>query len=259
MNQLEVKEVLAHVALALILFSVFFISLVPSILFIRYFKSPGSDNIAMFILEVFIYLMIFLFISSASLMIIPALIFRIFNLAPCEGKYELKVTNKEVFKWILSQGLYKIAMVIGRISALSKRFVNQLFGAKIGRGVIFQGDVTDPYFLEVGEYSIIGGNAKIFTHIADNPKRVLFKKVRIGKYCLIGYNAVIMPGVVLNDYVIVGANALVPKDRVLDRGVWAGIPAKKIKDYLPNIALLEPTLNIVNNLTTTPGDSLEDN
>lgn len=232
---------LAHVALAFILFSALFLSLLPTILFIKYFRMPASENILWFIFETFLFMLGLMFISCTSIVFVPAIIFRVFRIAPREGEYELDVRNKEIFKWIIAQGLYKISMIVGQLSAFSRRLVNQLFGAKVERGVIFQGSVTDPYFLEVGEHTIIGGGAKIFTHIADKPRTIIFKRVKIGKYCLLGYNVIIMPGAVLDDFVIVGANTLVPKNRYLERGIWVGTPAKKIKD-IPTRIIQQPEM-----------------
>ncbi len=224
------KYIMAHVALGFLLFFALFLSILPSILFVRYFPPPSSHNIAWFVLEALIYIMMLTSILCSGIMFIPGIIFRAFRLAPKEGEYELDIRNKEIFKWILSQGLYRISMFVGKISALSKKWVIRLFGAKIGHGVIFQGGVTDPYFLEVGDHTIVGGGAIIFTHLADKPRHIVFRSVRIGKYCLLGHQALIMPGVVLDDYVIVGAYTLVPKNKHLNRGLWVGIPARRIKD-----------------------------
>jgi len=227
---MEKKFLLAHVALGFILFLALFLSILPTLLFLRYFPIPNSHNPVWFVFETLIYIMLLMFIFCTSIMFIPGILFRVFRLAPKEGVYPLDVRNREIFKWILAQGLYGMSMLIGRISALSKRVIIQLFGAKIGKGVIFQGGVTDPYFLEVGDHTIVGGGAMIFTHIADKPRYVLFKRVKIGRCCLLGYNSLIMPGAVLEDYVVVGAYTLVPKDKRLERGLWIGIPARKVRD-----------------------------
>jgi hypothetical protein len=49
----------------------------------------------------------------------------------------------------------------------------------------------------------------------------------IGKHCWIGANAVILPGVTLGDYVVVGAGAVVTKN-VPDNTTVVGVPAKPI-------------------------------
>lgn len=52
----------------------------------------------------------------------------------------------------------------------------------------------------------------------------------VGDYCLIGIAAVIMDGAVLEDYVMLGAGALVPPGRTLKSGyLYLGAPAKQAR------------------------------
>lgn len=57
--------------------------------------------------------------------------------------------------------------------------------------------------------------------------------VRIGRHCFIGIRAVIMPGVTLGDYCVVGAHSVVTNS-FPERSVVAGVPAKVIK-ILPEV------------------------
>jgi acetyltransferase-like isoleucine patch superfamily enzyme len=57
----------------------------------------------------------------------------------------------------------------------------------------------------------------------------LVADVKVGDDVWIGVNAVIMPGVRIGDGAVVGANSVVTRN-VGAYEVWAGIPAKKIKD-----------------------------
>jgi len=59
---------------------------------------------------------------------------------------------------------------------------------------------------------------------------------------LIGMGAIIMDGAVINSNSIVGAGSLITEGTVVESGsVWAGVPAKKIKDIDQN--LLEGQVN----------------
>ncbi len=59
---------------------------------------------------------------------------------------------------------------------------------------------------------------------------------------LIGMGAIIMDGAVINSNSIVGAGALITEGTVVESGsVWAGLPAKKIKDI--DQSLLEGQVN----------------
>lgn len=52
----------------------------------------------------------------------------------------------------------------------------------------------------------------------------------VGNYCLIGMGAIILDDAVIEDYVMVGAAALVPSGKILKSGyLYLGSPAKKIR------------------------------
>ena len=63
--------------------------------------------------------------------------------------------------------------------------------------------------------------------IADAP--LVVKPTKIGNNVFIGIGAKIMPGVVIGDRAVIGANAVVTTS-VPGGEIWAGVPAKKIKD-----------------------------
>lgn len=60
----------------------------------------------------------------------------------------------------------------------------------------------------------------------------LWKSTKIGNHVSIGSNATILP-VEICDNVVVGAGAVVTKN-ITQSGIYAGNPAKKIKDLKPN-------------------------
>ena len=108
---------------------------------------------------------------------------------------------------------------------------NKFLGAKIGKNVnvIVPGTILDPDLVEIGDNTIIGGDAVISGHIAE-PNMLELKRVKIGKNCLIGARSFIWPGVTMEDNVKVGAGAIVLKDTyLLANSVWVGVPAKMIK------------------------------
>ncbi len=53
---------------------------------------------------------------------------------------------------------------------------------------------------------------------------------KIGHNVLVGMGAIIMDNAVVPDNTIIGAGALIPSNAVLEPGVYAGVPAKKIKE-----------------------------
>ena len=59
-------------------------------------------------------------------------------------------------------------------------------------------------------------------------------RVEIKNHCIIGANSIVLPGVVMEEGVAVGALSLV-KGRLEEFGIYAGIPAKRIKDRSRNM------------------------
>ena len=52
----------------------------------------------------------------------------------------------------------------------------------------------------------------------------------IGNDVIIGMGAIVMDNTIVPDGTIIAAGAVVPANQTLEPGIWAGIPAKKIKD-----------------------------
>ena len=52
----------------------------------------------------------------------------------------------------------------------------------------------------------------------------------IGNDVIIGMGAIVMDHTVVPDGTIIAAGAIVPANQVLEPGIYAGIPARKIKD-----------------------------
>lgn len=87
-------------------------------------------------------------------------------------------------------------------------------------------DKTCPQNITIGEYTIITRGCVIMSH---DFTRALSLKTIIGKNCLIGVNAIILPGVNIGNEVIVGAGSVVTKD-VPSNTLVAGNPAIVIRD-----------------------------
>jgi len=85
----------------------------------------------------------------------------------------------------------------------------------------------------IGDGTIFAPGIKLISadHDVSNQDRqwVQCDPIRIGNYCWIGANAVILPGVELGEGVIVGAGAVVTNS-FPDHVIIAGVPAKIIRD-----------------------------
>jgi acetyltransferase-like isoleucine patch superfamily enzyme len=153
-----------------------------------------------------------------------------FRLKTKEGVYEVNLRNKDFFKWTLFQACYQplASLLYYMQEATFKMLHMSLFGAKFGKNVHWNLYVPDPHLLEVGDNVVTGAIGEVLTHSGITDKLIV-KKVRVGNNCSIGENTIILPGAVLEEGAIVGASSLVPKNKVLRKGVWAGVPVKKIK------------------------------
>jgi len=84
----------------------------------------------------------------------------------------------------------------------------------------------------IGKGTYIAPNVGIITSDHDPQNLVNYlppENVIIGENCWIGMNAMILPGVILGDYTIVGAGAVVTKSFQEGNVIIAGNPAKIIK------------------------------
>jgi len=113
---------------------------------------------------------------------------------------------------------------------------------ELGSGVFVNRGATldDRGPIIVGDHTMIAAGAILTTHghILDDFSQPMpfggrtMAPITIGSNTVIGYNAVVMPGVTIGDRVIVTSNAVVTKD-IPDRWVVGGLPAKKIKELVP--------------------------
>ncbi len=85
--------------------------------------------------------------------------------------------------------------------------------------------------IEFGNYVGIASGASLISanHRLENMRaHVPSPPIKIGSYCWIGTNSVILPGVELGDCVVVGAGAVVTKS-FPSKVMVAGVPAKIIR------------------------------
>jgi acetyltransferase-like isoleucine patch superfamily enzyme len=87
----------------------------------------------------------------------------------------------------------------------------------------------------IGNYTQISCNVGIISanHDLYNNSKHIIESVDIGQYCWIGMNAVILPGVKLGDFTIVGAGSIVTNSFPEGYCVIAGNPARLIKRLDP--------------------------
>lgn len=90
--------------------------------------------------------------------------------------------------------------------------------------------------IEIGDYTIVAPNVGIagFNHDPFDIHRYQEKGgVKIGNYCWLGMNSVILPGVTIGDHTVVAAGAVVTKSFPEGYCILGGNPARKLKDLPP--------------------------
>jgi acetyltransferase-like isoleucine patch superfamily enzyme len=105
-----------------------------------------------------------------------------------------------------------------------------------GKGV-YPGDSPNVYInaksgISIGDYTNIGPNVGLVSSNHDfinNEVHTITAPIVIGKHCWLGMGAVVLPEVVLGDFTIVGAGAIVTRSFEEGYCVLAGNPARVIK------------------------------
>lgn len=109
------------------------------------------------------------------------------------------------------------------------RLVYLALGARLGSNTYSAGTILDPPLTSIGENSIIGHNAVLFSHAIEG-RHLSLNAIRIGNNVTVGANAVVMSGVEIGDGAIVSAGAVVLKGTRIGAGeIWGGVPAKQLK------------------------------
>lgn len=89
--------------------------------------------------------------------------------------------------------------------------------------------------VEIGAFTTVAGfSSQILTHSIDlEHNRQSSRPVRIGRYCFIGTNCVILGGAALPDFSVLGAKSLLNMEASEPRTLYAGVPARAIKALPP--------------------------
>jgi len=115
---------------------------------------------------------------------------------------------------------------------------SRYLGFKAGKNCVVTGKInfgSEPYLIEIGNRVRITNNVTFHTHdggtgvLRDKfPDINVFGRIKVKDNVFLGSNSTILPGVTINENVIVAAGSVVTKDLEAD-SVYGGVPAKKIK------------------------------
>lgn len=141
------------------------------------------------------------------------------------------------------------ATVFPFLPSCLRRFALRLFGAKIGKSLIYRSvKVHAPWKLEIGEWSCVGPHVEIYckdqVKIGDNSvvsqgsylctashdvnsrnMRLVTKPIVIGNGVWVAAKVIVLPGVEMADGAVAGAGSVVAKS-VRTNEVVAGNPAR---------------------------------
>jgi hypothetical protein len=109
-----------------------------------------------------------------------------------------------------------------------KTLVYSLLGTKIGANSFSPGTILDPPLTEIGDNTIIGHAATLYSHAIEGHHFAL-ERIVLGNNVTVGAHAIIMSGVTVGDGAIVSAGAVVKKGtRIAPGEHWGGVPARRL-------------------------------
>ena len=100
--------------------------------------------------------------------------------------------------------------------------------------------ITSRHFLDcsagiiIGDFTTFAGiKSQVLTHSIDVYKNIQdCDPVTIGTYCFIGTGVTILGGSKIPDYSVLGSSSLVNKKLIETHTLYAGVPAKKIRELI---------------------------
>jgi hypothetical protein len=99
----------------------------------------------------------------------------------------------------------------------------------------------------IGKFTTVAGfQSQILTHTIDLEKnRQSSLPVRIGDYCFVGTNSVLLGGSVLPDFCVLGAKSLLNKAFTDSHQLYGGVPARPIQKLPPELEYFRRTEGFV--------------
>ena len=101
--------------------------------------------------------------------------------------------------------------------------------------------------VEIGKFTTMAGfQSQILTHSIDLEKnRQSSGPVRIGDYCFVGTNCVLLAGSALPDFCVLGAKSLLNKAFSESHQLYGGVPARAIEKVSPDFEYFRRTQGFV--------------
>ncbi|PIO00440.1 hypothetical protein COT72_01910 [archaeon CG10_big_fil_rev_8_21_14_0_10_43_11] len=170
-----------------------------------------------------------IFFFTIPLMIaIGQRVLRVFGFSIRPGTFSIR--SRRGMSWLLYNSFLESSLRLPYILNIPQvnKWLLKLLGAKVGKKTTISGKFLDPSLFEIGNNTLTS-NVVVSAHLQQEGK-VTVAPVKIGSNCLIGYGTLILPGAVIDDDVVIGANSLVPMNKHVTKGVWTGAPVKRIRN-----------------------------
>jgi len=173
------------------------------------------------------------FLFGITLILLVGFTRTVLRLRLKEGRYP--VFSWGALKWAFVSSLYLMINFTFIDFILLTPFANllhRLLGAKLGKNVQINSKfVFDATLLEIGDNTVIGGDAIIIGHVVERG-RLKLSRVKIGKNVTLGSHCTVMPGCEIGDNAIIGAGAVLLKNtKVEPRAVYFGVPARQVRSH----------------------------
>ena len=169
-----------------------------------------------------------IFLFTFSIITFSALIFKILNKLskPKEGVFEKGSKDWKYMHRRFWTAFFPIwlarALPLPWLDIIAYRF----FGTRVGRSVVLYEGYIDPEFVEIGDFTMTSLNICIFSHLIYHNK-VIIKKVKIGKACVVGPHTIVSPGTVMEDFAVLGVNSYTKINQKLEGNlIHVGTPVK---------------------------------
>lgn len=152
---------------------------------------------------------------------------------PREGIFNADKTDKDYRYWHLRAAIRKFG--IWAVHTFPMPWMDipafKILGLKQeGGGTAFFDAFVDPEFLEVGDNTLFGLGSYILTSMVAGGKFIL-KKTRLGRYTLVGAEAVVGPGANIGDDVVHGSVSTTSVGQEMESGwIFMGQPCRKMKE-----------------------------
>jgi acetyltransferase-like isoleucine patch superfamily enzyme len=178
-----------------------------------------------FLLPLNIYGNLLLF--AFSIILFSAVIFKVLNkmYPPQEGIFERDSKEWKYTHRRFWTAYFPIWLARSLPLPWSDIFVYRFLGVRIGKNVVAYEGYIDPELIEIGDFTMTSLNICIFSHLISQDK-ILIKKVKIGKACIVGPHTIISPGTTLQDGAVLGVNSYTWINQDLEGDlIHVGIPA----------------------------------